>query len=80
MFWDQIFYEEQRRKELLRTAEQRRLVRQALAARGPRPGVGRRLLAGLGSRLIAWGWWLQRQFGSPQGDATAPETAVDCGQ
>jgi hypothetical protein len=62
--WNDYRIQQERHKDLLRAAEQRRRVRAALAAR-PRPAAAYDpLLAWLGTQLIAWGWRLRARYGA----------------
>ncbi len=56
-----------RHKELLREAEQERLITQILAGREKRDGFYRVALAWLGRRLVEWGESLQQRY-----DNTSP--------
>jgi hypothetical protein len=44
--------------------EDQRLGRRILAARQPATPIYQPLLAGLGERLIAWGWRLRARYGA----------------
>jgi hypothetical protein len=57
-----IRMKEEQRKDLLRQADQYRLVRQALAGRPPRASYWRRLVHWLGQQLIDTGCCMLRQF------------------
>ncbi|MEJ2558985.1 MAG: hypothetical protein P8186_22770 [Anaerolineae bacterium] len=60
----ELAYREERRKDAMREAERRRLVRTVLAAQ-PKPArFHGRLLAGLGRLLIGWGLRLQARYGA----------------
>lgn len=62
--WNDYWYQHERYNDLLRSAQQQRLVRAALAAR-PRPAAAYDpLLAWLGTQLIAWGWRLRARYGA----------------
>ena len=54
----------ERYKELLREAEQERLVQQVLAGRERRDRFYRPALVWLGCRLVEWGKSLQRRYGT----------------
>lgn len=69
--WHDVEIAEERRKEMLRAADQRRLARMA---RPPRRPLYRRVLAWVGCRLITWGARLRARF-DVSGTANAPQTA-----
>jgi hypothetical protein len=66
MDFTRVLAERERYRDLLRQAEQHRLVQLARAEHGPRNRFYYRALAWLGHRLIAWGARLQRRYGEPQ--------------
>ena len=57
----------ERYKDLLREAEQERLIQQVLAGREKHDGFYRAALAWLGGRLVEWGESLQQRY-----DNTSP--------
>ncbi len=72
---------QERHRELLREAEQERMVRQALG-QDRRARFRERALAWLGSYFVAWGCYLQRRyaFGIVQGGGSRSlDPAADCG-
>ena len=59
----ELAYQEERRKDLMREAERRRLVKAVVAAQ-PKPNrFYDPLLAGLGCLLTGWGLRLQARYG-----------------
>lgn len=64
MNWIEILEHQERHKEILREAERKRLVRQALAAQEKRERFYGPALIWLGCRLIAWGGLLQERYGA----------------
>lgn len=59
-----LAYGEERRKDMIREAEKRRLVKAVLAAQ-PKPNkFYDHLLAGLGRSLTGWGLRLQARYGA----------------
>jgi len=67
--WSDVLVQQERRKDLLREAEEYRLARLVLAGRERRPRLYYRALTWLGRRLIAWGYRLLERYGAV---ATAP--------
>ena len=61
--WSNVLVHQERRRELLREADEERLARQALAGRGGRRRFYCRALIWLGRRLVAWGYRLQARYG-----------------
>lgn len=61
--WNDVLVQEERRKDLLREAEEYRLARLVLAGRERRPRLYYRALTWLGRRLVAWGYRLQARYG-----------------
>lgn len=59
--WRDVLVQQERHQDLLREAEQERLIRQAVAARERRDRFYSRALAWLGRQLVAWGWRLQQR-------------------
>jgi hypothetical protein len=60
----ELAYQDERRKDMMRKAEKRRLVKAILAAR-PRPNrFYAPVLVGLGRLLTGWGLRLQARYGS----------------
>jgi hypothetical protein len=64
----------ERYKELLREAEQERLVQQVLAGREKRDGFYRPALVWLGCRLVEWGKSLQQRYDNA---SLAPQLVAD---
>ena len=62
---DPIRYHEARYQQLLREAQQYRLVQEALKARPPKARSFSNLLAALGSRLVDLGAGLEKRYGTP---------------
>ena len=62
-----------RYKDLLREAEQERLVQQVLAGREKRDGFYRAALVWLGCHLVEWGKSLQQRY-----DNTSPASPACC--
>jgi len=62
--WDIVLIQEARRQEMLRQAENERLVQQARAGRAQGAGFYCRALTWLGRQLVAWGWRLQERYGA----------------
>jgi hypothetical protein len=56
--WQDVLARQERHQDLLREAEQERLVRQMVAGRDR---FYSRALAWLGRQLVAWGWRLQQR-------------------
>jgi len=54
----------QRHTELVQIAQSRRRARSALAASARKRSYCGPWLAWLGSRLVVWGWWLQKRYGA----------------
>ena len=68
--WLDFLVQQERYKDLLREAEEYRLIRKALAGRPRRTRLHCQALVWLGRRLVAWGWRLQERYGA----ATATPT------
>lgn len=66
MDWTRVLAQRERYRDLLREAEQHRLVRLAREERAPRNHLYRRTLAWVGRCLMAWGWRLQQRYGKTQ--------------
>ena len=75
--WYEIVVLEERKRDLLREAEKRRLVRQALAGREARTYIHRRALSWLGRHLVGWGCFLEQRYGMPV-EAPAGPAANHC--
>ncbi len=71
---------EEHRKDLLRQAEQYRLIQQARAGRPPRVNLWRRLLYWLGQRLINAGCLLQKRLGKHAHSAAGAPGLFPCGE
>ena len=65
--WLSPLERQERYKDLLREAEQERLIQQVLAGREKHDGFYRAALAWLGCRLVEWGESLQQRY-----DNTSP--------
>lgn len=62
--WDIVLIQEVRSQELLRQAENERLIRQVMAGHGKSDSFHCRALTWLGRQLVAWGWRLQERYGA----------------
>ena len=54
----------QRHTELMHIAQSRRRARHSLATHVRQRSLCDTWLAWLGSRLVVWGWWLQKRYGA----------------
>lgn len=66
MNWVDFRVHEEHYRDIARDAAQRAVVRRALAEQPRTNTLHRRMLAGLGQRLVNWGWRLQVRFGALQ--------------
>ena len=62
---DPIRYHETKYQELLREAQQHRLVQEALKARPPKARISYNFLAVLGRKLVHLGAGLEKRYGAP---------------
>ena len=75
--WYEVLVLEERNRDMLREAENQRLVRQALAGRQARAGIHCRALSWLGRHLVDWGCFLQQRYGIAVEKSTL-QTANHC--
>jgi len=73
ILWSDIVARRERYEDLMREAEQERLMRQMLAGRGTNDRLYARALAWLGRQLVDWGRGLQERCSACAASPTYPD-------